>query len=141
MNSGVTYLTDLPELDALEPHQPHIQPGYDKFIRDAHGRPGGRDPYRQLSGMTETGSSMTRPPMVPFNAGPVQVPQVPAGRPADANGRRRRCDHLPPGVCAYRELSDLQQLLQARQYDVVRHYGRHDDRDHFLAQKVVRHSA
>jgi hypothetical protein len=77
MNSGVTYLTDLPELDALEPHQPHIQPGYDKFIRDAHGRPGGRDPYRQLSGMTETGSSMTRPPMVPFNAGPAQAPQVP----------------------------------------------------------------
>jgi hypothetical protein len=59
MEGQVTFLTDLPELDALE-HQhiqnhpqgnQHIQQGYQKFIRNNGGRPGSDGTYRTMSGM------------------------------------------------------------------------------------------
>ena len=72
MQSSVTYLTDLPELDQLEKqHHPngnhHVQEGFQKFIRNNGGRPGSDGMYRTLSGMeAATSQENFQAPAVPL---------------------------------------------------------------------------
>ncbi len=57
--NGVTYLTDLSELDALDDNPPHghIQPGFQKFIRNNNqARPGVPNQFSALAGMAPQSS-------------------------------------------------------------------------------------